>query len=87
MTALTLIATPDPEPFDIHGQPTWIALGIGCLRREYPTAAVTHVDRITDEMALVHGRISDSWFEACLLKDPDFGTGRELYFDSNLGAS
>jgi hypothetical protein len=87
MSTDTLVATPDREPFDIHAQPTWIALGIGCMRREHSTAVVTHVDRITDEMALVHGRIGDSRFEMCLTKDPDFGAGHELYFDSTLGAS
>ncbi len=85
MTA-TLTTSPAPPPFDIHAQPTWIALGIGCLRREYPGARVTEVDRVAD-MAIVTGRLGDCWFESCLLKDPDFGTGRALYFDSNWGAA
>lgn len=45
----TLTATPDPAAFDIHAQPTWIALGIGKLRHNYPGLQVISVERVPGE--------------------------------------
>lgn len=71
----TLVATPDPAPFDIHAQPTWIALGIGKVWREYPDMQVVAVERVlgvepdyVGKAAYVDFVSGASRFTACIAK-------------------
>ena len=78
----TLVATPDPEKFNIHDQPTWIALGIGAIqrnRRLHPID-VFQVSRELDT-AWVDFRWNFELFRACLVKTDGTGIGRVVYID------